>query len=54
MRFSQPVSQATGTPDMLSTILRNVFGFSQFRHLQRETIEAFIARRDCFVCLATG
>ena len=38
---------------MLS-ILKETFGYSSFRPLQKEVIEHFLDGNDCFVCLATG
>ena len=35
-------------------ILQKHFGYSAFRPLQKEVIEEFTAKRDCFVCMATG
>ncbi|MFO1452211.1 MAG: DNA helicase RecQ [Opitutaceae bacterium] len=40
-------------PDLLST-LATTFGYSQFRPLQREIIEASLAGRDVFALLPTG
>lgn len=35
-------------------LLQSKYGYSSFRPLQLETIEAFLSGRDCFVCFATG
>lgn len=36
------------------SLLQSKYGYSKFRPLQLETIEAFLSGRDCFVCFATG
>lgn len=36
------------------SLLQSKYGYSSFRPLQLETIEAFLSGRDCFVCFATG
>ncbi len=45
-----------GTPpaDALREALHRVWGFSDFRPLQREAMEAILARRDSVVVLPTG
>ena len=39
------------TPD---TVLRDVFGYDQFRPGQREVIDAVLAGRDCIALMPTG
>lgn len=38
----------------LQSTLQNVFGFSQFRHGQRDATLAVLHGRDTFVCMSTG
>jgi ATP-dependent DNA helicase RecQ len=45
-----PLAAAT-TPDV---VLRDVFGFSEFRPGQREVIDAVLAGRDCIALMPTG
>ena len=40
-------------PDLLKT-LKNTFGYSEFRPLQREIIQASLEGRDVFALLPTG
>lgn len=40
--------------DIALSLLQSKYGYSKFRPLQLETIEAFLSGRDCFVCFATG
>lgn len=40
--------------DIALSLLQSKYGYSAFRPLQLETIEAFLSGRDCFVCFATG
>jgi ATP-dependent DNA helicase RecQ len=44
---------ATATPD-LAALLKRTFGYSTFRPLQREIIEATLAGQDVFALLPTG
>jgi ATP-dependent DNA helicase RecQ len=41
-------------PPDLSTLLKRTFGYGEFRPLQREIIEAFMAGRDVLALLPTG
>ncbi len=43
----------TATPDPL-TVLRDVFGYDEFRSGQRQVIEAVLAGRDCIAVMPTG
>ena len=47
-----PASEPPADP--LAAVLRRVWGFDTFRDLQREAIEAVLARRDSLVVLPTG
>lgn len=47
-------SQHSQTADKLQSLLARLWGYQSFRPFQRESIEAFIRKQDCFVCLATG
>lgn len=40
--------------DKLALELRNTFKISSFRPLQREAVNAFLSKRDCFAVLPTG
>ena len=53
--MSQLPSQVPSSqPDALGALLRRVYGYTAFRPLQREVVEAFASGRDCLVCMATG
>ncbi|HEX2165013.1 MAG TPA: DNA helicase RecQ [Thermoanaerobaculia bacterium] len=53
-----PASRADADPgdiaDPLAAVLRRVWGYSSFRPLQREAMEAVLAGRDSLVVLPTG
>ena len=44
----------TSKPGTLEHTLRDVFGFREFRPLQREIIEHLVAGGDAFVLMPTG
>jgi ATP-dependent DNA helicase RecQ len=44
----------SSSPDPLTAILKQTFGFDTFRPLQREIVEEILAGRDAFALLPTG
>ena len=51
---SPQTSLALATPNDPRTVLRDVFGFPDFRPGQREVIDAVLAGRDCIAVMPTG
>jgi len=44
----------SSSPDPLTALLKQIFGFDTFRPLQREIVEEILAGRDAFALLPTG